>query len=97
METTPQRLNWLAEDAVRRETVSGGRISLQFAICREMFRNCRESDPITAKFSNDLKDLRRKTSRPRSREDFLVSQGRAAWNCEWWQGWRVLARAGQEG
>lgn len=36
---------------------SRGRISLQFAICREIFRNCRESDPIAAKFSNGFKIL----------------------------------------
>lgn len=42
-----------ASDAKR----SRGRISLQFAICREIFRNCRESDPIAAKFSNGFKIL----------------------------------------
>src|SRR6266545_3310320 len=36
----------VAEDAVRSETVSPGRISLQFAICREIFRNYRESQSV---------------------------------------------------
>jgi hypothetical protein len=38
-----RRPDCLAEDADRSETVSAGRIPLQFAICREFFRNCRES------------------------------------------------------
>ena len=43
--------DWLAEDAVRSETVSAGRLSLQFAICRVIFRNCRESDPFACQCS----------------------------------------------
>jgi hypothetical protein len=29
-----------------------------------------------------------------SRERFLVLQGRAAWNCEWWPGWRARGQVG---
>jgi hypothetical protein len=43
--------DWLAEDAVRSETVSRGRVSLQFAIYSEVFKNCRDSRFYCVKFS----------------------------------------------
>jgi hypothetical protein len=35
----------------------GSEISLQFAICREIFRNCRESQSYSVKFSNGFNGL----------------------------------------
>jgi hypothetical protein len=40
----------------RSETVSRPDLS-GFAICREIFRNCRESDPLPAKFPHGFKTL----------------------------------------
>src|SRR5215211_762541 len=94
VETTPQRLNWLAEDAVRRETVSGGRISLQFAICREIFRNCRESDPITAKFSNGFKILDIRPPDQGAGRIFWYRREEQRGIANGWQGWRVWGAPG---
>jgi hypothetical protein len=48
----------VAEDAVRSEKVSAGAFSLQFAVCREIFRNCRESRFKVVKSNNDSKGLK---------------------------------------
>src|SRR5215211_3494899 len=96
VEIRPQRLNWLAEDSVRRETVFGwGRISLQFAICREIFRNCRERDPITAKFSNDFKILGIRPPDQGAGRIFWYRREEQRGIVNGWQGWRVWGAAGQ--
>jgi hypothetical protein len=46
----------VAENGVRSETVSR-RVSLQFAICREIFRNCRESRFDSVQLLNDTNAL----------------------------------------
>jgi hypothetical protein len=84
---------------------SRGRISLQFAICREIFRNCRESRSYCCQVFEWFQYLRR---RPRSKEQggffgnagteqgaFLVLQGRAAFGIV--NGGRVFDARGQAG
>jgi hypothetical protein len=52
------RRGCLAEDAVRSETVSGKTgISLHFAICRDIFINCRESRFICCELINNVNIL----------------------------------------
>jgi hypothetical protein len=92
------RPDCVAEDAVRGETVSRADLP---AICNLQgdFQKL-QGAPILlpVKFTNSFKILEELSPNLRSREHFwycsegagstfLVLQGRAALNCEWWQGW----------
>ena len=65
----------MPEDAVRSETVSRG-ISLQFAICREIFRNCRESRSYFLPSFLIISRPSKEFSRPKEQGTFLALQGK---------------------
>src|SRR5215208_6674377 len=95
-EITARRPDWLAEDAVRRETVSRADLPAIFDLQGDFQKLQGEPILLPVSFSNNFKILERVLPDLRSREHFwkeqgafLVLQGRAALNCEWWQGWRA--------
>jgi hypothetical protein len=58
------------------------RSSLQFAICREIFRNCRESRCIGCQIFQCFQPFKGSSPYLASSEHFSVLQGRAARDCE---------------
>ena len=70
MEITPQRLNWLAEDAVRRETVSRADLPAIFDLQGDFQKLQGEPILLPVSFSNSFKILERVLPDLRSREHF---------------------------
>jgi hypothetical protein len=93
---SPQRPDWLAEDAVRRETVSRAALPAFLRFAGRFSEIAGRADPVAIKFHIGFSNLAGILPDLRSREhflalqggagSFLVLQGRAALNCEWLQG-----------
>jgi hypothetical protein len=102
-EITPQRLDSLAEDAVRGETVSPGKSPCNLRFAGRFSEIAGRADPIAANFSNDFKvfegALRTQGAgsilwycRERSREDFWYCREEQRWTCAMLK----LVRAGKQ-
>jgi hypothetical protein len=71
---------WLRMQSEAKRSPRGS--SLQFAICREIFRNCRESRCIGCQIFQCFQPFKGSSPYLASSEHFSVLQGRAARDCE---------------
>jgi hypothetical protein len=72
---------------------SRGPFSLQFAICRVIFINCRESQRCVRHFPNDFNMLMGVARDLGSREKFVDIAGKSSVELERWQGGRETIEA----